>query len=81
MNNLCLCVLFTQEHEPKGAKKGSKQLYLHIRHHSVCKCCNGQTHTPLALPVGKNKKKPRKPPECLETQIRSPQASNQEEKM
>ena len=33
MNNLCPCMLFTQEYEPEGAKKGSKQLYLHTRHH------------------------------------------------
>ena len=56
MNNLCPCMLFTQEYEPEGAKKGSKQLYLHTGHHEICKCCNGQSHTPLALPVRKNKK-------------------------
>ena len=56
MKNLCLCMLFTQEYEPEGAKKGSKQLYLHKHHHWICKCCNGQSHTPLALPVRKNKK-------------------------
>ena len=66
MKHLCLYMLFTQEHELEGAKKGSKQLYLHIRHHYVCKCCNFKTHTPLALPVEK-KKDPHKPPECLET--------------
>ena len=28
MNN-CPCILFTHEYEPEGARKGSKQLYLH----------------------------------------------------
>ena len=31
MKNLCLCMLFNQEHEPEGAKKKSKQPYLRIR--------------------------------------------------
>ena len=30
MNKLCPCMLFTQEYEPEGAKKGSKQLYLNL---------------------------------------------------